>query len=142
MTEQREPVRRITLPTSPHEVVDRKYSIKEFVDRTRPGRSADRRLVLDFDLYRRLIDNVRTTIEDKMGVEVSADPVMIVKIMVTLLVNEELLTEHVYEEANSAPTDVDEWGLIRETFAWRLLGRYNRELLAELGEEEGDDDSA
>lgn len=131
---------RVTLPRSELEIVDKKYLIKEFVDRERPGRDKDRKLVLEFEIYRRLIDNVRTVIEDKMGAEVSADPTMIVAMMSPLLLNEELLTMHVYEEANSAPTEAAEWGLIREVFAWRVLGRYNRELLHEEGEY--DDDSA
>ena len=120
-------------------MTDKKYLIKEFVDRERPGRTKDK-LVLDFNIYRRLIDDVRTTIENKSGAELSADPGMIIKMMLPLLSNEELLGHHVYEASNSTPTDSGVWLLIRETFAWRLLGRYNRELLRQLNDDDGDEE--
>lgn len=138
MSGERQPARRVTLPSSQHQIVDLKYGIKDLVDRTHRGRDAHQKIVLDFDIYRRLIDNVRGTIEDKMGPEVSADPAIIVTVVLTLLTSEELLVKHVYDSANAAPTDDAEWRLITETFAWRLLGRYNREILSDLGEEEDD----
>lgn len=139
MTEHRNPVRRIGLPSSEHDMTDKKYRIKELVDRERPGRTKATKLALDFRIYRRLIDNVRTTIEDKSGAELSADPEMIIRMMLLLMTNEEVLGQHVYEASNSTPNDSTVWTLIRETFAWRLLARYNRELLRAIDEENGDE---